>query len=261
MLKATAGGGGMGLLICEAEDAVRSSFHKVQERGGTLFKNSGVFVERFFPRSRHIEVQVLGNGLGNAISVGERECSIQRRHQKVIEECPSPYIENRFPQLRKTLTECAVRFAESVNYASVGTVEFLVDDETGEHFYLEMNTRLQVEHGITEICYGVDLVELMYRQADAERAGRGGLAADFLEKLQATTLEPNGHAIELRVCAENPARDFTPSPGVLQGVQWFKLPGTRVDTWIRPGLSISANYGRFSLLLMLFPKLRCTYTN
>ncbi|SPO06520.1 probable Putative urea carboxylase [Cephalotrichum gorgonifer] len=242
MLKATAGGGGMGLLICETQDSVRSSFRKVQERSSALFKNSGVFVERFYPKSHHIEIQVFGNGLGNAISIGERECSIQRRHQKVIEECPSPYIENKMPELRQRLTKCAVRFAESVNYASAGTVEFLVDDETGDHFYLEMNTRLQVEHGITEMCYGVDLVELMYRQADAERAGRGGLTASFLEELQARTLVPNGHAIELRVCAENPARDYAPSPGILQQVEWFKLPGTRVDTWIQPGLSISASY-------------------
>lgn len=129
-----------------------------------------------------------------------------------------------------------------MNYASAGTVEFLVDDETGEYFYLEMNTRLQVEHGITEMCYDIDLVELMYRQVDAKLASRYGLGLKFLEQLQARCLEPKGHAIELRLCAENPARDYAPSPGTLQAVSWHTITGTRIDTWIRPGLTISASY-------------------
>ncbi|PKY05987.1 hypothetical protein P168DRAFT_233496 [Aspergillus campestris IBT 28561] len=242
MLKATAGGGGMGLLTCETEAEVRSSFKSVQSRGSTLFKNPGVFVERYFPRSHHIEVQVFGNGSGKAVSFGERECSIQRRHQKVIEECPSPFVENRFPELREELTTAAVRFAEHLNYASAGTIEFLVDDDTGKFFFLEMNTRLQVEHGITEMCYGVDLVELMYLQADAQLCGRGGIAESELQRLQERCRQPQGHAIELRVCAENPARDFVPSPGTLMEVDWHMLPGTRIDTWVRPGIAISPNY-------------------
>lgn len=243
MLKATAGGGGMGLLTCETEEEVRSSFISVQSRGSALFKNPGVFIERYYPRSHHIEVQVFGNGIGKAISFGERECSIQRRHQKVIEECPSPFVEDKFPDLREKLTRSAVRFAEHLNYASAGTVEFLVDDDTGEFFFLEMNTRLQVEHGITELCYGVDLVELMFLQADAQLSGRGGILASELQELQDKCLQPIGHAIELRICAENPARDFVPSPGILVEVDWHRLPGTRIDTWVRPGITISPNYG------------------
>lgn len=234
----------MGLLTCETEAEVRSSFKSVQSRGSTLFKNPGVFVERYFPRSHHIEVQVFGNGSGKAVSFGERECSIQRRHQKVIEECPSPFVENRFPKLREKLTTAAVRFAEHLKYASAGTIEFLVDDDTGKFFFLEMNTRLQVEHGITEMCYGVNLVELMYLQADAQLCGRGGIAESELQRLQERCRQPQGHAIELRVCAENPARDFVPSPGTLMGVDWHMLPGTRIDTWVRPGIAISPNYGR-----------------
>lgn len=236
----------MGLLTCETEEEVRSSFESVQARGSSLFKNSGVFIERYYPRSHHIEVQIFGNGTGKAISFGERECSIQRRHQKVIEECPSPFVEKRFPELREKLTQSAVRFAEHLNYASAGTIEFLVDDDSGQYFFLEMNTRLQVEHGITEMCYGVDLVELMYRQADAQLSGQGGIAASELERLQEKCLQPAGHAIELRICAENPARDFLPSPGTLVKVDWHRLAGTRIDTWVRPGTTVSPYYGTSS---------------
>ncbi|KAL3465684.1 allophanate hydrolase subunit 2-domain-containing protein [Aspergillus heterothallicus] len=242
MLKATAGGGGMGLLTCSDEGEVRTNFRTVQSRGASLFKNSGVFLERYYPDSHHIEVQVFGNGMGKAISVGERECSIQRRHQKVVEECPSPFVEMRYPELRGRLTDCAVRLAESIAYGSAGTVEYLVDDHTGDFFFLEMNTRLQVEHGITEMCYGVDLVELMLRQADAELAGKGGIDAPELEELQVRCLTPKGHAIEARVYAENPARNYAPSPGLLQEVAWHTPSGTRIDTWVRSGIVISPEY-------------------
>jgi urea carboxylase len=251
ILKATAGGGGMGLLTCYTEDEVRSSFQTVKSRGSTLFRNSGVFVERYYPKSHHIEVQIFGNGMGNAISIGERECSIQRRHQKVIEECPSPFVEQRYPHLRQALRHAATSLAKLVKYNSVGTIEFLVDDETGDFFFLEANTRLQVEHGITEMCYGVDLVELMYRQADAQICGRIGMDPIELETLQQRFLQPQGYAIELRLCAENPARDYAPSPGVLQQVGWHKLPETRIDTWVRTGLTITSYYGMFLLLWLL----------
>ncbi|OAA60292.1 Allophanate hydrolase subunit 2 [Niveomyces insectorum RCEF 264] len=250
MLKATAGGGGMGLLVCADETEVRRNFQTVQSRGASLFKHAGVFLERYFPDSHHIEVQVFGNGQGKAISVGERECSIQRRHQKVVEECPSPLVELKYPELRASLTACAVRLAESIRYGSAGTVEYLVDDETGDFFFLEMNTRLQVEHGITEMCYGVDLVELMLRQADAELAGRGGLEAAELERLQPSFLSPTGHAIEVRVYAENPARDFSPSPGLLQEVVWHQPAGARVDTWVQTGMTVTADYDPLLAKLM-----------
>lgn len=241
MLKATAGGGGMGLLTCNTEKEVRDSFATVKSRGGALFKNDGVFIERYYPSSHHIEVQVFGNGDGKAIYFGERECSIQRRHQKVIEECPSPFV-TKNPGLRERLGDAAVRLAESIKYGSAGTIEYLVDDETGAFFFLEMNTRLQVEHGITELCYNIDLVELMLKQANAQLSGRKGLDAAYLASLAVSA--PSGAAIEARVYAENPAKDFAPCPGTLQTVEWKELPGSRIDTWVYRGVKVSANYGR-----------------
>ncbi|EXJ57359.1 urea carboxylase [Cladophialophora yegresii CBS 114405] len=239
MLKATAGGGGMGLLTCNNEEEVRQSFKTVQSRGETLFKNSGLFIEKFFPSSHHIEVQVFGNGQGQAIHFGERECSIQRRHQKVVEECPSPFVVER-PELRAKLGDAAVRLAESIRYGSAGTIEYLVDDESGDFFFLEMNTRLQVEHGITEMCYGVDLVELMLKQADAQLSGSGGLDGEYLRNLQPKG--PSGAAIEVRVYAENPAKDYAPSPGTLQHVSWKEVPGSRIDGWIHTGTKVTSFY-------------------
>ncbi|KAL8962700.1 MAG: hypothetical protein Q9193_000931 [Seirophora villosa] len=239
MLKATAGGGGMGLAICDTIEDVKSSFATVKSRGETLFKNAGMFMERFYPDSHHIEVQVFGNGLGNAIHFGERECSIQRRHQKVVEECPSPFV-TKHPGMREKLCAAAVRLAESIRYGSAGTIEYLVDDKTGDFFFLEMNTRLQVEHGITELCYNVDLVELMLRQANAQLQGEGGISASALQSMQPR--EPTGFAIEARVYAENPARNYAPSPGTLQLVAWGESTGTRIDTWVRTGTVVSANY-------------------
>lgn len=241
MLKATAGGGGMGLLTCNTEKEVRDAFATVKSRGGALFKNDGVFIERYYPSSHHIEVQVFGNGDGKAIYFGERECSIQRRHQKVIEECPSPFV-TRNPGLRERLGDAAVRLAESIKYGSAGTIEYLVDDETGAFFFLEMNTRLQVEHGITELCYDIDLVDLMLKQADAQLLGKKGLDAAYLASLAVSA--PLGAAIEARVYAENPAKDFAPCPGTLQTVEWKELPGSRIDTWVYRGVKVSANYGR-----------------
>ncbi|KAI4120749.1 MAG: hypothetical protein LQ338_006790, partial [Usnochroma carphineum] len=239
MLKATAGGGGMGLATCSSVEEVKGAFATVRSRGENLFKNAGLFMECFYPDSHHIEVQVFGNGLGNAIHFGERECSIQRRHQKVIEECPSPLV-TKHPDLREKLCSAAVRLAESIKYGSAGTIEYLVDDKTCDFFFLEMNTRLQVEHGITELCYDVDLVELMLRQADAQLRGQGGLSASALQSIQPG--EPAGFAIEARVYAENPARDYAPSPGTLQLVEWSESANIRIDTWVRTGTVVSANY-------------------
>jgi urea carboxylase len=239
MLKATAGGGGMGLLTCTSEQEVKESFRTIQSRGETLFKNSGLFIERFYPSSRHIEVQIFGNGQGKAIHFGERECSIQRRHQKVIEECPSPFV-GKHKDLREKLGTASVRLAESIKYGSAGTIEYIVDDETADFFFLEMNTRLQVEHGITELCYDIDLVELMLKQADAQLSGKGGLEASYLDSLQPSS--PRGSAIEGRVYAENPARNYAPSPGTLQYVKWNETARARIDTWVHTGTKISSHY-------------------
>ncbi|EMC96259.1 hypothetical protein BAUCODRAFT_107733 [Baudoinia panamericana UAMH 10762] len=239
MLKATGGGGGMGLVVCNNADEVRSGFKTVRSRGETLFKNPGIFIERFVAEGRHIEVQVFGNGDGEAIHFGERECSIQRRNQKVIEECPSPFVEQH-PELRDKLGATAVSLAQSVRYGSAGTIEYIVDDKSGDFYFLEMNTRLQVEHGITEMVYDVDLVELMFRQADAQLCGKGGLSADTLRSLQPS--KPTGVAIEARVYAENPLRDYAPSPGLLQKVEWEHLEGSRIDTWVFTGTQVSPSY-------------------
>ncbi|KAK1987217.1 urea carboxylase [Colletotrichum cereale] len=238
MLKATGGGGGMGLQICYDEQDVPKAFATVESRAGALFKNSGVFLEKYYPRSRHIEVQVFGNG-AEVVAFGERECSLQRRHQKVIEECPSPFVE-RIPGLREKMLRAAISYASQLEYKSAGTVEFLVDDETAEFFFLEMNTRLQVEHGITEMCYGVDLVHLMLYQADYEREGRLGIPSDELRGFQQA--HPRGSAIEARVYAEVPLLDFAPSPGLLQHVSWPQGDGVRVDTWVKSGQQITPLY-------------------
>lgn len=144
--------------------------------------------------------------------------------------------------LRQRLTSAAVSLAESVHYGSAGTIEYLVDDETGDFFFLEMNTRLQVEHGITELCYGFDLVKLMLQQADKELSGHGGLDGKYLKSLQPES--PSGAAIEVRVYAENPARNHTPCPGLLQYVEWKDLPNSRIDTWVGTGARISTYYGK-----------------
>lgn len=256
MLKSTAGGGGMGLQTCADESELRAAFETVQSRGEALFHDSGLFLEKYFPAAHHIEVQVFGDGRGRVATLGERECSIQRRHQKVIEESPSPFVvaaqkEKKKPELRQDLARAAVSLAESVQYASAGTLEFLVDDATGDFFFLEMNTRLQVEHGVTEMVHGVDLVELMLRQADAALAGQGGLSSGEMDGLAEVGKEPRGHAIEVRVYAENPAKGYAPSPGLLQKVEWHELSGTRLDTWVRAGITVSPHYGKCENTLII----------
>ncbi|KAK4550704.1 hypothetical protein LTR36_000283 [Oleoguttula mirabilis] len=259
MLKATGGGGGMGLVVCNGSEEVIEGYKTVRSRGETLFKSkdstphAGLFIEKYIAEGHHIEVQVLGNGQGEAIHFGERECSIQRRNQKVIEECPSPFVEQH-PGLRQRLCETAVSLARSAKYGSVGTVEYIVDDKTGEFYFLEMNTRLQVEHGITELCWDIDLVELMLKQADAELLGKGGLTDEYLRSLQAS--KPLGAAIEARVYAENPLRDYAPSPGLLQKVEWSSVEGSRIDTWVRTGSTVTPNYDPLVAKVMNHAKTR-----
>ncbi|KAJ7169273.1 urea carboxylase [Mycena crocata] len=247
MIKASAGGGGMGMVICEDEHALLDAFSRVKKRAGTLFNHDGVFLERYFPSARHIEIQIFGNGHGDVVCMGERECSIQRRHQKIIEETPSPFLTTR-PELKTRMCEAAVRLGRGVKYGSAGTVEFLVDNDTGEFFFLEVNTRIQVEHPITEAVHpGLDLVKLMIQQGLEEWAG--GLASDSAEMQQSTydgLLEQGrrlgvGYAAEVRIYAENPASQFRPSPGVLQHVDFpsTKYDWLRVETWISTGTTVT----------------------
>ncbi|KAI0122685.1 AHS2-domain-containing protein [Daldinia grandis] len=217
IVKASGGGGGMGQHVCESENDVPEAFANVESRSKELFSDTGVF----------------GNGTGEIVDFGKQECNIQRRRQKVIEESPSLYLVSRLPELRGRLISSALTLARSINYRSAGTVEFLVDDETGDFFFLEMNTRLQIEHGVTELCYGVDLVVLMLRQAKLQLSGESGIPSDELLRIRAEAAQ-KGSAIEARVYCENPADSFRPSSGHVQSVVWPDQHA-RVDTWIQLG--------------------------
>jgi len=225
MLKSTAGGGGIGLTRCNDEAALVRAFESVQRLGKTFFNDDGVFVERFVDDARHIEVQIFGDDKGNVIALGERVCSIQRRNQKIIEATPAPGLSN---TVREQLHEAAERLGRLVDYRSAGTVEFIYDTRNTAFYFLEVNTRLQVEHGITEAVTGVDLVEWMIRTA-------AGDPPDLSCKPT-----PIGTAIEVRLYAEDPLRNFQPSPGVLTEVRF--PTDIRVDAWVETGTEVSPHY-------------------
>ena len=226
MLKSTAGGGGIGMQRCFDAAQLSEAFASVQRLSRNNFSNDGLFLEKFVQHARHIEVQIFGDGAGHVVALGERDCSLQRRNQKVVEEAPAPNL----PQaLREAMMATAVRLGESIGYRSAGTVEFIYDDRQQAFYFLEVNTRLQVEHGVTEEITGVDLVGWMIRLAAGER--------DFLQRYQHA---PQGHAIQVRVYAEDPARGFQPSAGRLTAVQW--PPGVRCDTWVESGTEVPALY-------------------
>jgi acetyl-CoA carboxylase biotin carboxylase subunit len=227
MVKAAAGGGGMGMASAADEAALRTEYEKVRAFAGRMFGEESVLVERYFPRVRHVEVQILGLADGRVVALGERECSVQRRNQKVLEESPSPAVS---PELRERLCRAAVRAGEAVGYRNAGTVECLLDPATGDFFFLEMNTRLQVEHPITESVYGVDLVEEQLRVAS-------GLPPGF----DPDALRPSGHAIELRINAEDPKR-FLPGPGAV--TTWVEPAGdgVRVDAGYAAGTAVTPHY-------------------
>ncbi len=228
MLKSTAGGGGIGMQVCADASELERAFDSVRGLGERNFGDAGVFVEAYIARARHLEVQLFGDGQGQVVALGERDCSTQRRHQKVIEESPAPDL----PQaVRRELHATAVRLGEAVAYRNAGTVEFIYDAERERFYFLEVNTRLQVEHGVTEAVWGVDLVEWMIR------LGAGELAP--LETL-VQALEPRGHAIQARLYAEDPSHDFRPSAGLLTEVAFPEAPGLRIDHAIEAGLEISA---------------------
>jgi urea carboxylase len=226
IVKATAGGGGIGMRVCEDEAAVLAAFDAVARLGAGNFADARVFLERYVRRARHIEVQVFGDGAGRVIALGERDCSLQRRNQKVIEETPAPRLP---PPTRFALMDSAVRLCAAAKYLSAGTVEFLYDSERDDFFFLEVNTRLQVEHGVTEQVTGTDLVEWMIR----------GAAGDF-SMLEGWKGEARGASIQARLYGEDPAQDFRPSSGVLSEV---RFPGdARVETWVENGAEVSAFY-------------------
>ncbi|WP_304178422.1 urea carboxylase [Phenylobacterium aquaticum] len=226
ILKATAGGGGIGMRVCEDLAAVEDAFAAVARLAGGNFSDTGIFLERYVRRARHIEVQVFGDGQGRVTALGERDCSLQRRNQKVIEETPAPGLP---AATRAALIDAAVRLAEAANYRSAGTVEFLYDAERDDFFFLEVNTRLQVEHGVTEQVTGVDLVEWMIRGAAGDYA--------FLDQWDGTA---RGASIQARLYAEDPGQDYRPSSGVLTKASFPSE--ARVDTWVTDGSEVSAYY-------------------
>ena len=226
MLKSSAGGGGIGMQMCPDEAALRAAFDPVRRLAQSNFSDAGVFLERYIADARHIEVQIFGDGRGEVLAVGERDCSLQRRNQKVVEETPAPHLR---PDVRAALLETARRLARSASYRSAGTVEYVVDARSQEFFFLEVNARLQVEHGVTEAVTGIDLVEWMVR-----------LAAGDLPPLSSMDVTPRGHAIQARLYAEDPARNFQPSTGLLTEVLF--PPGLRVDSWIEAGTEVGSFY-------------------
>jgi acetyl-CoA carboxylase, biotin carboxylase subunit len=226
-LKAAGGGGGRGIRIVHDADALHSQYATAAREAAGAFDDARVYVERFVTPARHVEVQVLGDGEA-AIHLGERECSLQRRRQKIVEETPAPGLSD---AVRSGLLEAAVALCTAIGYRSAGTVEFLVDAESGEFFFIEMNTRIQVEHPVTEMVTGVDLVAEQLRIAGGESL-----------RLGQDDIVPRGCAIELRINAEDPAKGFTPSPGPLERVVLPAGPWVRVDTWMEPGGEVAPFY-------------------
>ena len=226
MLKSTAGGGGIGMRVCRDEGALNAAFESVQALAQRNFADGGVYLERYIEHARHLEVQIFGDGLGQVVSLGERDCSLQRRNQKVVEEAPAPNLD---ATTAAALAHHAVTLGKRVAYRSAGTVEYVFDATTREFYFLEVNTRLQVEHGVTELVTGVDIVEWMVL-----------LAAQCLPPLTALTPHVRGHAMQVRIYAEDPAKNFQPSPGLLTDVSF--PTGPRCDTWVTRGTEVSPFY-------------------
>jgi acetyl-CoA carboxylase biotin carboxylase subunit len=225
ILKATAGGGGKGMRVVWSEDEIQKAYDTAKQEAAASFKNDGIYMEKFVEEPRHIEIQIAGDQHGNACHLSERDCSIQRRHQKLVEEAPSPFMTD---DLRKKMGEAAVKAAQAINYESVGTVEFLVDKHRNFYF-MEMNTRIQVEHGVTEEVISYDLVKEQIK-----------IAAGI--EISGKNYEPTMHAIECRINAEDPYNDFRPSPGKITVLHTPGGHGVRIDSHIYAGYTIPPFY-------------------
>ena len=226
ILKSTAGGGGIGMRICNSTEELRQAYDAVCHLAAANFNDAGVFLEKYVTRSRHVEVQIFGNEYGETTALAERDCSVQRRNQKVVEESPAPNLSD---EVRKKMYAAAERLAKEASYRSAGTVEFLYDDQTEGFYFLEVNTRLQVEHGITEEVLGIDLVEWMVKEAAGE-----------LKNIKSLVHKPQGHAIEVRVYAEDCINGFRPGTGKIDAVTFS--PEARVETWIQKGVEVTSLY-------------------
>lgn len=225
ILKATAGGGGKGMRVVWEESEVERAFNTAKAEAAASFKNDGIYMEKFVEEPRHIEIQVAGDQYGTVCHLSERDCSIQRRHQKLVEESPSPFMT---PELRKRMGDAAIKAASAINYESVGTIEFLVDKHRNFYF-MEMNTRIQVEHCVTEEVVNFDLIKEQIKIA-------------YGEKISGTSYEPVGHAIECRINAEDPYNDFRPSPGRITVLHTPGGHGVRVDSHVYTGYVIPPYY-------------------
>jgi len=227
MLKATAGGGGRGMRLVRDESQLIKLFRAAQGEAEAAFGNAGVYLEKFIENPRHIEFQILADSYGNVIHLGERECSIQRRHQKLLEESPSPALT---PKLRQKMGEAAIKAARSINYTGAGTIEFLLD-KSGNFYFMEMNTRIQVEHPVTEMVTGLDLIAEQIRIAQGEKLSLSQKQVQF-----------RGHAIECRVNAEDPDHNFRPNPGRISGYLVPGGPGVRFDSHVYTDYEIPPYY-------------------
>lgn len=227
LIKASAGGGGRGIRLVHSADDLAREFPIVKAEAKAAFAYDGIYLERFINNARHIEVQILGDG-EQVIHLFERECSLQRRRQKIFEEAPAPALT---PALRQALCQSAVALAQSVNYRSAGTVEYLLDSRSGEFFFIEMNTRIQVEHPVSEMITGIDIVDWMLRIAGGESLS-----------LRQQDITINGVAIEMRINAEDPVRNFFPSPGTITQLQWPKAEDLRIESHLYPGYQVPPYY-------------------
>lgn len=236
LLKASAGGGGRGIRCCRTPEELPAAFAEASAEARACFDNQELYLEKLIQRPKHIEVQVLGDRFGNMVHLGERDCSVQRRNQKLIEEAPAHCLTH---AQREAICAAAVRAAQAVGYESAGTVEFLLDPISGSFYFMEMNTRIQVEHGITEMITGVDLVRQQLRIAS-------GLPLDFTQ----ADVRFTGHALECRINAENPANDFRPNPGTVNFLHFPGGPGVRVDSCLYNGYTLSPYYDSLAAKLM-----------
>jgi len=241
MLKAAAGGGGKGMRMVRNDEELENAWQTARAEAEAAFGNPAVYIEKFIEKPRHIEIQILADEHGNVIHLGERDCSIQRRHQKLIEESPSPIVT---PELREAMGQAAVKGAKSVKYRNAGTIEFLVDKD-GNFYFMEMNTRIQVEHPVTEMVYGIDIVREQIRIASGEKLG-----------IKQKQIKPNGHAIECRINAEDPFNGFRPSPGKITALHFPGGFGVRVDSHIYQEYVVPPYYDSMIAKLIVHAKNR-----